>query len=126
MGFCWRRSVLILFVFFVFAASLFVSRNGAVYKVLFDRSFSSHQVNVNVTEGMLLERLALSFPDIVVKLSKMNPQQQKQFIEQVRRDTIAAASASGQSDELARKLGETVAMIILKAVSHPSISDSYF
>ncbi|GAA5106515.1 hypothetical protein [Bartonella jaculi] len=124
MGFCWRRSILILFVFLVFAVSLFITRNPVVYQFFPARSFSSHQVNV--TEGMLLEKLALSFPDIIVHLSRMNPQQQKQFIEQVRRDTVAAAAASGQSDELAQKLGETVAMVILKAISHPSIGDAYF
>ncbi|WP_406604221.1 hypothetical protein [Bartonella gliris] len=128
MQFCWRRGVLILFVFVVFAASFLVSRNPAVYQFvyqfLFNRSFSSQQVDI--TEDMLLERLALSFPDIITQLSKMNPQQQKQFIEQVRRDTIAAASASGQSEEHAQKLGDTVAMAMLKAISHPSISDAYF
>ncbi|WP_208432510.1 hypothetical protein [Bartonella taylorii] len=124
MQFCWRRGVIILFVFMVFGASLFIFRNGVVYQILFKRSFSSRQVDV--TEEMLLERLALSFPDIINKLSKMNPQQQKKFIEQVRRDTVAAASARGQSDEHARKLGDTVAMAMLKAISSPSIADAYF
>ncbi|WP_317993494.1 hypothetical protein [Bartonella gliris] len=124
MQFCWRRGVLILFVFVVFAASLLVSRNAAVYQFFFNRSFSSQQVDI--TEDMLLERLALSFPDIIIQLSKMNPQQQKQFIERVRRDMIAAASASGQSEEHAQKLGDNFAMAILKAISHPSIGNAYF
>ncbi|EJF86313.1 hypothetical protein [Candidatus Bartonella washoeensis] len=132
MGFYWHRSVLIFFVFLVFAASLFVFRNSAFYGFFSDRSVSSHQMRsvsshqMDVTGDMLLERFALSFPDIITKISKMNPQQQKQFIEQVRRDTIAAASASGQSDEHARKLGDAVAMTMLKAISHPSIGDAYF
>ncbi|WP_208434048.1 hypothetical protein [Bartonella taylorii] len=125
MQFCWRRGVLILFVFIVFGASLVIFRNAAVYQFLFKRSFSSPQ-QVDVTEEMLLERLASSFPDIINQLSKMNPQQQKKFIEQVRRDTIAAASARGQSDEHAQKLGDTVAMAMLKAISSPSIADTYF
>ncbi|EJF78659.1 Uncharacterised protein [Candidatus Bartonella washoeensis] len=124
MRFCWRRGVLIFFVFLVFAASLFAFRNPFIYRFFSDRSFTSHQVNI--TEDMILERLASSFPDIIVNLSKLSSQQQKQFIEKVRRDTIAAASASGQSDEHARKLGDTVAMTMLKAISHPSIGDAYF
>lgn len=124
MQFCWRRCVFALFVFMVFGVGLFISRSGVVYQFLFKRSFSSQQVDV--TEEMLLERLALSFPGIISQLSKMNPQQQKKFIEQVRRDTIAAAAARGRSDEHAQKLGDTVAMAMLKAISSPSIVDAYF
>ncbi|CAF26376.1 hypothetical protein [Bartonella quintana] len=124
MVFCGRRIVLCVFVFLVFAASLFASRNVAIYQFLFGRFFSSHQVDV--TEAMLLERLAISFPDIIMELSKLNPQQQKQVIEQIRQYTIATAFASGQSDEDAQKLGRAVVVAILKAISHPSIGDAYF
>ncbi|WP_208437443.1 hypothetical protein [Bartonella taylorii] len=124
MGFCWRRVFLILFMFLVFFVSLFAFRNASVHQFLFNRSFSSHQVHV--TEEVLLERLAVSFPDIIAQLSKLNPRQQKQLIEQVRREVVAAASASGQNNEQAQKLGETVAMVLSKAVSRPSIADAYF
>ncbi|MBB5073168.1 hypothetical protein HNQ69_000272 [Bartonella callosciuri] len=120
----WRRLLLILFVFFVFAASLFASRNAAVYRFISDRSFSPQ--SVNVTEDIILERLATSFPDIIDHLSKISVQQQKQLIEQVRQNTIAAAFADGQSREDALKLGETVATALLKAIAHPSLGDSYF
>ncbi len=124
MGFCWRRVFLILFMLLVFFVSLFAFRNVSVRQFLFNRSFSSHQVHV--TEEALLERLSVSFPDIIVQLSKLSPRQQKKLIEQVRRDIVAAASASGQSNEQAQKLGETVAMVLSKAVSRPSIADAYF
>lgn len=125
MGFCWHRIVLILFVFLIFGACMFASQNVAVYKFFVNKSFSSSD-EMHVTEDMLLERLAVSLPDLVKRLSKMNPQQQKQLIEKVRRETIAAASESGQSDENAQKLGRTVAMVLLKAISRPSIADAYF
>ncbi|AFR26568.1 hypothetical protein MF1_03870 [Bartonella quintana] len=126
MVFCGRRIVLCVFVFLVFAASFFASRNVAIYQFLFGRFFSSHQVDVTEAEAMLLERLAISFPDIIMELSKLNPQQQKQVIEQIRQYTIAAAFASGQSDEDAQKLGRAVVVAIFKAISHPSIGDAYF
>ncbi|AGF76075.1 hypothetical protein [Bartonella vinsonii] len=124
MGFCWRRILFVLFVFFIFFASLFASRNVAVHKFLFGGSFSSQQVDV--TEEILLERLAVLFPDIITQLSKLNSEQQKQLIEEFRRDVISAASANGQSSEQARKLGETVVMVLSKAILHPSIADAYF
>ncbi|VEJ45635.1 hypothetical protein [Bartonella vinsonii] len=124
MGFCWHRVVFSLFIFFIFVASLFASRNIAVHKFLFGRSFFSQQVDV--TEEMLLERLAVLFPDIIMQLSKLNPEQQKQLIEEFRRDVVSAASANGQSSEQARKLGETVVVVLSKAILHPSIADAYF
>ncbi|USP03425.1 hypothetical protein [Bartonella taylorii] len=122
---CWRRIIFILFVFFVFFASLFASRNVAVYQFLFDRSFSSSQ-QVDITEEVLLEKLAVSFPDIIIHLSKLSSEQQKQLIQQVCRGVIAAASANGQSEELSRKLGKTVAIVLSKAISNSSIADAYF
>ncbi|EJF97510.1 hypothetical protein MEI_01204 [Bartonella vinsonii subsp. arupensis Pm136co] len=124
MGFCWRRVLFGLFIFFIFIASLFASRNITVYQLLLERSFPSHEVDV--TEEMLLERLAIFFPDIIIQLSKLDPEQQKQLIEEVRRDVISVASANGQSNEQARKLGETVVMVLSKAILHPSIADAYF
>ncbi|WP_208435977.1 hypothetical protein [Bartonella phoceensis] len=124
MGFYGHRIFLILFVFLVFFVSLFAFRNPSVYQFLFNRSFSSRQVDI--TEGELLERLAVSFPDIIVQLSRLSPEQQKKFIERVRRDIVAAASASGQSNEQAQKVGESVVRILSKAISHPSIADTYF
>ncbi|WP_455481626.1 hypothetical protein V4P56_03825 [Bartonella sp. B35(2025)] len=132
MGFCWRRIILILFVFLMFATSLFVSRGGTFYQFVFDRAFSSRQINVteevfvDVTQGLLLEKLAVSFPDVIMKLSKMSSQQKREFIEVVRRDAIAVAFANGQSNERAQKFGEAVAMAISKAVYNPSIGDNYF
>ncbi|WP_455466977.1 hypothetical protein [Bartonella sp. B39] len=124
MGFCWRRIVFVLFVFLVFFVSFFTFRNASVYRFLFKRSFSSQQVDV--TEEALLERLAVSFPDIITQLSKLDPEQQKQLIEWVRRDVVAAASAGGKNNEQAQKLGKKVAMALSRAVSHPSIADTYF
>ncbi|EJF88263.1 hypothetical protein ME1_00721 [Bartonella vinsonii subsp. arupensis OK-94-513] len=124
MGFCWRRVLFGLFIFFIFIASLFASRNITVYQLLLERSFPSHEVDV--TEEMLLERLAIFFPDIIIQLSKLDPEQQKKLIEEVRRDVISVASANGQSNEQARKLGETVVMVLSKAILHPSIADAYF
>ncbi|WP_156850743.1 hypothetical protein [Bartonella refiksaydamii] len=121
---CGRRVILILFVFCVFFASLFVSRNAAVYQFLFDRSFSSQQVDV--TEEMLIERLAVSFPDIIMQLSKLSSEQQEKLIEQVYQGVVATASANGQSDEQSKKLGRTVAVILSKAIARPSITDAYF
>lgn len=121
---CGNRIVFIFFVFSVFVASLFVSRNVTVYRFLSDRSFSSSQINL--TEEVLLEKFAVSFPDVIVQLSKLNPEQQKKLIEQLRHDMIAFASASGQSNEQAQKLGGIVAVVLLKAISHPSIVDTYF
>ncbi|WP_375655932.1 hypothetical protein, partial [Bartonella sp. AA83SXKL] len=82
-------------------AIFFVSRNPSVYRFLFNRSFSSNQVSV--TEGMLIERLEVFFPGLIRELSKLNPQQQKQFIERVRCDIVTAASANGKSIEQARQ-----------------------
>ncbi|WP_019222410.1 hypothetical protein [Bartonella rattaustraliani] len=48
------------------------------------------------------------------------------MIEQVRRDVIAFASASGQSDEQAQKLGGAVAAALSKAIAQPSIGSAYF
>ncbi|WP_273759347.1 hypothetical protein [Bartonella sp. ML70XJBT.G] len=121
---CGNRIVFIFFVFSVFVASLFVSRNVTAYRFLSDRSFSSSQVNI--TEEQLLEKFAVSFPDVIMQLSKLKPEQQKKLIEQVRHDMIAFASASGQSSEQAQKLGGIVAVILSKAISHPSIVDTYF
>ncbi|WP_273756328.1 hypothetical protein [Bartonella sp. MM73XJBT] len=124
MRFCESRIVFIFFVFSVFIASLFVSRNVAVYKFLFGRSFSSSQVNI--TEEVLLEKFAVSFPNVIMQLSKLKPEQQKKLIEKVRHDMIALASASGQNSEQAQKLGRIVAVILSKAISHSSIVDAYF
>lgn len=124
MGFCWRRIFLILFMFLVFFASVFVFRSTSTQKFLFNRSFSSPKVDV--TEEVLLERLAISFPELIKQLSKLSPKQQKQFIEYMRRTTVSAASANGRSDEQAQKLGEAVAMVLSKAVSNPSVTGAYF
>ncbi|EJF81061.1 hypothetical protein [Bartonella doshiae] len=129
MAFFWRRIMLILFVFLIFWASLFVSRNIAGYNFLFNKSFSSHgsiSYRGNVTEGVLIERLVISWPDLVESLSKMSSQQQKKFIEQIRRNIVSAAFAEGRSGEDARKLGEAVVMAMLKAISNPSIGNTYF
>ncbi|MCZ2158331.1 hypothetical protein NPX99_03405 [Bartonella sp. 220] len=128
MGFCWRRIVFGMFIFFIFIASLFASRNVTVHKFLFGRSFSSQHSSqqVNLTEEILLERLSTLFPDIIMELSKLNPEQQKQLIEEFRRDVVSAAFANGQSSEQARKLGKTVVVVLSKAVFHPSITDVYF
>ncbi|CDO47172.1 hypothetical protein AT246_05170 [Bartonella henselae] len=119
-----HRIVVVLFAFLIFAASLFISRNPSTYLFLFNRSFSSNQVSV--VEELILERLEVSFPDIIMKLSKLNPQQQKQLIEQVYRDIVAIASANGQSIEQARKLGEAGAMVLSRAISRGAVSDAYF
>ncbi|WP_425548547.1 hypothetical protein [Bartonella pachyuromydis] len=119
-----RRIVFVLFVFSVFFASIFSSRSVSVYQFLSDRSFSSPQVNI--TEEVLLERLTVSFPDIIMQLSKLSPEQRKKIIEKIRHDIIAFASASGQSDEQAKKLGGVVAVVLSKAIFHPSIADVYF
>ncbi|UNE55566.1 hypothetical protein [Bartonella machadoae] len=124
MGFCWRRVLLVLLVFFVFFTSTFAFRSASVREFLFNRSSPSHQVDV--TEGMILERLALSSSEIIAQLSKLSPQQQKKLIERVYRDVVVAAEANGQSHEQAQKLGGTVVAFLLKAVSRPSIADSYF
>ncbi|EJF75694.1 hypothetical protein HWV54_01480 [Bartonella alsatica] len=123
ISFFGHRILLIFFVFFVFFASFFASRNASVYQ-LFDRSFSSPKINI--TQEILLERLAVFFPDIIKNLSKLKPEQQKQLIEQVRCDMIAVAFANGQNNEEAQKLGKTVAMVLSKAISHPSVTDTYF
>lgn len=124
MKFSENRIIFIFFVFSIFGASLFVSRSVAVRQFLFNRTLSSPQINV--TEEMLLEKFTVSFPDIVMQLSKLNPEQQKKLIEKVRHDMVSFASASGQSDEQAQKLGRIVAASLSKAISHPSIVDAYF
>ncbi|WP_273719856.1 MULTISPECIES: hypothetical protein [unclassified Bartonella] len=121
---CGNRIIFIFFVFSVFGASLFVSRSVTAYRFLSDRSFSSPQVNI--TEEVLLEKFAVSFPDVIMQLSKLKPEQQKKLIEKMRHDIIALASASGQNSEQAQKLGRIVAVILSKAISHPSIVDTYF
>ncbi|WP_375656173.1 MULTISPECIES: hypothetical protein [unclassified Bartonella] len=120
-----RRIVFILFMFFIFGAVFFASRSGAVYQFFSGRSSFSSQ-KLDVTEEELLERLSVSFPDIIKHLSKMSPQQQELFIAQLRRDVIALAFKSGQSREQAHKSGETVAMALSKAISRPSIANAYF
>lgn len=124
----WNRILLIFFVFFVFVAVFFAFRSAAVRQFIFNRSFSpsSSQIQVHITEGAFLERLAISFPDIVKELSQLSPQQQQKLIEQLRQDAIAFASASGQSDEQAQKLGEVIATALSKAIAHPSIGSIYF
>ncbi|WP_254492974.1 hypothetical protein [Bartonella sp. B1099] len=126
MGFFSGRIAFILFIFFIFGVSIFASRSVVVHKFLsgYVSSSSSHQVEV--TEALLLERWAMAFPDIIVQLSKMSPQQQELFIEQVRRDAVSFASESGQSREEAYKFGETVAMALSKAMSRPSMANAYF
>ncbi|WP_254474375.1 hypothetical protein [Bartonella sp. B1098] len=124
MGFFSSRIAFILFIFLIFGVSIFASRSVMVHKFLFGYVSSSHQVEV--TEALLLERWAMAFPDIIVQLSKMSPQQQELFIEQVRRDAVSFASESGQSREEAHKFGETVAMALSKAMSRPSMANAYF
>ncbi|ATP12624.1 hypothetical protein BHOIPH791_11780 [Bartonella henselae] len=119
-----HRVVIIVFAFLFFAAIFFVSRNPSVYRFLFNRSFSSNQVSV--TGGMLIERLEVFFPGLIRELSKLNPQQQKQFIERVRCDIVTAASANGKSIEQACQLGEIVAMVLSRAISRGTVSDAYF
>ncbi|CAK01940.1 hypothetical protein [Bartonella tribocorum] len=126
MGFFSNRVALILFVFLIFGACILASRSVVVHKFLSGYISSSSSQQVEVTEELLLERWAMAFPDIIVHLSKMNPQQQEQFIEQVRRDAVSFASESGQSREKANKFGETVAMALSKAMSRPSIANAYF
>ncbi|WP_051013492.1 hypothetical protein [Bartonella florencae] len=127
-----RRVFFILLVFFAFFASLFASRNVAVRHFLFNRSFSSSfehifsSSQINITEEAFLERLAVFFPDIIVRLSKLSSEQQKKIIEQVRCDMIAFAFANGHNSEQAQKLGRIVAVVLSKAISHPSVSGSYF
>ncbi|KEC54623.1 hypothetical protein [Bartonella koehlerae] len=127
-----RRVLVIVFFFLFFAASLFVFRNPSTYLFLFNRSFSSNQVSViesnqvSVIEGMIIERLEVSFPGIIMKLSKLNPQQKKQLIEQVYHDIVAIASAKGQSIGQARKLGEVGAVVLSRAISRGAVADAYF
>ncbi|MET3559804.1 CRP-like cAMP-binding protein [Bartonella japonica] len=124
----WNRILLILFVFFVFTAIFFAFRSVLVHQFIFNRSFSSSssQDQVNITEDAFLERLAVSFPDIVKELSQLSPQQQQQLIEQLRQEAIAFASANGQSDEQAQKLGEVIATVLSKVIAQPSIGSTYF
>ncbi|WP_375637660.1 MULTISPECIES: hypothetical protein [unclassified Bartonella] len=124
MGSFSHRIIFILFVFFIFGAVFFASQSSVVYQFFSGRSSSSQ--NLDVTEEELLERLSVSFPDIIKHLSKMDPQQQELFIAQLRRDVIALAAKSGQSREQAQKSGETVAMALSKAISRPSIANAYF
>ncbi|MBX4335061.1 hypothetical protein [Bartonella raoultii] len=126
MGFCWRRIVLIALIFLIFGASMFASRSVILYDFLVNKFSSSSSDQLHLTEDMLLERLAVSLPDVIKRLSQMNPHQQKQLIEKVRKDTIAAAAESGQSDETAQKLGTKVATVLSKVISRPSIADAYF
>ncbi|MCZ2204070.1 hypothetical protein [Bartonella sp. A05] len=116
--------ILILSGLFIFAASLLVYQGSSTYKSLFSKSTFSNQADV--TEDMLLERLTVSLPDVIMDLSKMSDTQKQAVIKQARRDAIAAASASGQSNEQAQKFGETVAMAVSKALYQPSVGDSYF
>ncbi|WP_019224430.1 hypothetical protein [Bartonella rattimassiliensis] len=125
MGSFGHRIVLILFMFSIFGAGLFALRSGTISQFLPGRSsFSSQQIDV--TEEALLERLSVSFPDIIMRLSKMNPQQQELFIEKVRRDVVSFACENGYGNEKAQEFGKTVAMVLSKAVSHPSIANAYF
>ncbi|WP_139413469.1 hypothetical protein [Bartonella mastomydis] len=128
MGFFSGRIALILFMFLILSVGIFAPRSAVVQKFLsgYISSSSSSSQQVEVTEALLLERWAMAFPDIIVQLSKMSPQQQELFIEQVRRDAVSFASASGQSREEAHKFGETVAMALSKAMSRPSIANAYF
>ncbi|WP_273789253.1 hypothetical protein [Bartonella sp. ML70XJBT] len=129
MGFSSSRIVFILFIFLLFGAAIFASRSVVVHKLLSSYLFSSSSSSsqqVEVTEALLLERWAMAFPDVIERLSKMSPQQQELFIEQVRRDAVLFASESGQSREEAHKFGETVAMALSKAMSRPSIANAYF
>ncbi|WP_273755102.1 hypothetical protein [Bartonella sp. MM73XJBT.G] len=130
MGFSSSRIVFILFIFLLFGVCIFASRSVVVHKFLssylFSSSSSSSSQQVEVTEALLLERWAMAFPDIIERLSKMSPQQQELFIEQVRRNAVSFASESGQSREEAHKFGETVAMALSKAMSRPSIANAYF
>ncbi|WP_017196567.1 hypothetical protein [Bartonella birtlesii] len=121
---CRSRIIFTLFAFLVFFTSLFAFRNVEVQRFLSNRSFSSSQVNI--TEGMLLERMAVFFPDIIMHLSKLNHEEQKKLVERVRCDMIAIAFANGHNSEQAQKLGRIVAMVLSKAISHPSIASSYF
>ncbi|WP_273758339.1 hypothetical protein [Bartonella sp. AU55XJBT] len=126
MGFFSSRIAFILFMFFIFGVSIFASRSVVSHKFFSGYVSSSSSQQVEVTEALLLERWAMAFPDVIERLSKMSPQQQELFIEQVRRDAVSFASESGQSREEAYKFGETVAMALLKAMSRPSIANAYF
>ncbi|QEE09529.1 hypothetical protein D1093_07920 [Bartonella kosoyi] len=128
MGFFSGRIVLILFMFLILGVGIFAPRSAVVHKFLssYISSSSSSSQQVEVTEALLLERWAMAFPDIIEHLSKMSPQQQELFIEQVRRDAVSFASESGQSREKSHKFGETVAMALSKAMSRPSIANAYF
>ncbi len=124
MGFFSGRIAFILFIFLIFGVSIFASRSVAVYQ--FFSGYTSSSQQVEVTEGVLLERWAMAFPDIIVHLSKMSPRQQELFIEQVRREAVSFACENGQRREEAHKFGETVAMALSKAISRPSIANAYF
>ncbi len=79
MGFLSGRIAFILFIFLIFGVSIFASRSVAVYQ--FFSGYTSSSQQVEVTEEVLLERWAMAFPDIIVRLSKMSPRQQELFIE---------------------------------------------
>ncbi|WP_332066025.1 hypothetical protein [Bartonella sp. CB189] len=137
MGFLGRRGVFILVIFLLFGANFLFSGSKTVHKFIRSNIFPSYQADVGSSshqdmvftdsaEHVILERLAVSFPDIMENISKMNPQQKKQLIELVRRDAIASAVANGHSEAAARKYGEAVAMVLSKIAFNSSIGDDYF
>ncbi|WP_455473792.1 hypothetical protein [Bartonella sp. B30(2025)] len=127
-----QRSIfLILFVFLLFGGRFFVFRDGGERGFLLSKLFSFSQAKVvpvkeSLTEGMILERLLISFPDLAVRLSNLNPQQKEQAVKLIRQKAITAAYADGLSDEHAQKFGKFVAAVISKVTSNPSIGDEYF
>lgn len=118
------RVPLILFVFLIFGVSIFASRSGVFHK--FFSGYASSFQQVEVTEELLLERWAMAFPDVIVRLSKMTPQQKELFIEQMHRVVVSLAFESGQSREQAHKFGETFAMALSKVIFRPAIANTYF
>ncbi|WP_336279508.1 hypothetical protein [Bartonella sp. CB175] len=134
MRFCWRRGAVILFVFSFSVAVFFIFRSGGIGWFVRSGVLSSPQAetlkdlkdDVTSIEHLILERLAVSFPEFLKNASKMSVQQKKQLIELIRRDAIASAFANGHSEVAAREYGEAVAMAVSKAIFNSSIGDDYF
>ncbi|WP_336276523.1 hypothetical protein [Bartonella sp. CB178] len=132
MEFFWRRMGLIAVVCLVFVSSLLASKVGLFHKFTFTKSLSSYRSEgvgsgeVDLTESVILERLVVSFPDILAGLSQLDSRQKEWVVEFMRKNAVAAAFADGWGDESARKFGEAVAIAIAKAASRPTVGDDYF
>nr|CBI79647.1 hypothetical protein BAR15_150021 [Bartonella sp. AR 15-3] len=68
---------------------------------------------------------AISFPNVTMRLFKMNDQEKRKIVYQARKDAVASALVSGQNNEQAQKFAEIVIRTVAEEILRPPVVNSY-